>query len=41
MLIRMKLDPAKERLVYRFFERYLRLTQEEEEILLKEIRQGG
>src|SRR5690625_3132261 len=37
MIVRMKLDPARERLIYGFFETYLKLTEEEEEKLMKEI----
>ena len=37
MITRMKLNPAKERLVYGFFETYLQLTEEEEEELMKEV----
>lgn len=38
MLTRMELDPAKQRLIYGFFETYLKLSEEEEEKLMKEIR---
>lgn len=38
MLVRLQLDPAKERLVYGFFESYLKLTDEEEEQLMEEAR---
>ena len=37
MITRMELDPAKERLIYGFFETYLKLTEEEEEKLMKEV----
>lgn len=33
----MKLDAAKERLIYGFFESYLKLTEEEEEQLMSEV----
>ncbi len=35
----MELDPAKHRLIYGFFERYLKLNDTEEESLMKEIKQ--
>lgn len=38
MLTRMQLDPAKERLIYGFFENYLKLSKEEEEELVEEIK---
>ncbi|MEI3611369.1 Rpn family recombination-promoting nuclease/putative transposase [Pseudogracilibacillus sp. SO30301A] len=38
MLVRLQLDPAKERLVYGFFESYLKLTDEEEGKLMEEAR---
>lgn len=38
MLVRMNLDPARERYIYGFFERYFTLTNEEEEILMQEIK---
>ena len=38
MITRMKLDPAKQRFIYGFFETYLKLSEEEEEKLMKEIR---
>lgn len=38
MMVRMKLNPAKERLIYGFFEKYLTLNQEEEAILMEEIK---
>src|SRR5690625_5177045 len=37
MITRMELDPAKERLIYGFFETYLKLTNKEEEKLMKEV----
>lgn len=37
MMTRMKLDAAKERLIYGFFESYLKLTEEEEEQLMSEV----
>ena len=37
MMTRMELDPAKQRLIYGFFETYLKLSQEEEEQVMKEI----
>ena len=37
MITRMELDPAKQRLLYGFFETYLHLTKEEEEQLMDEI----
>jgi len=37
MITKMELDPAKERLIYGFFETYLKLTNEEEEQLMKEV----
>lgn len=37
MLTRMELDPARQRLIYGFFERYLTLSNEEEARLMKEI----
>ncbi|MCG5105178.1 hypothetical protein [Oceanobacillus alkalisoli] len=38
MITRMELDPAKQRFIYGFFETYLKLSKEEEEKLMKEIR---
>lgn len=38
MLVNMKLNPARQRLVYGFFERYLTMTREEEAQLNKEIK---
>lgn len=38
MLVKMELDPARQRLVYGFFERYLKLNEQEEEQLMEEIR---
>ncbi|MCF3944895.1 transposase [Oceanobacillus alkalisoli] len=38
MITRMELDPAKQRFIYGFFETYLKLSEEEEEKLMKEIR---
>ncbi len=40
MLVRMKLDPARERLIYGFFESYLILNEEEEEELMEEIKRS-
>lgn len=37
MIVRMKLDPARERLIYGFFETYLKLNEKEEEMLMREI----
>ncbi|WP_156857335.1 transposase [Oceanobacillus sp. AG] len=37
MMVKMKLNPAKQRIVYGFFETYLKLTTEQEEQLMKEI----
>lgn len=37
MMTRMQLDPARERLIYGFFETYLILTEEEEEQLMEEV----
>jgi predicted transposase/invertase (TIGR01784 family) len=37
MLVRMQLDPARQRLIYSFFEKYLKLTDEEEEVLMQEV----
>jgi hypothetical protein len=37
MMTRMQLDPARERLIYGFFETYLTLTGEEEEKLMEEV----
>lgn len=37
MITRMELDPAKQRLLYGFFESYLKLTKEEEEQLMDEV----
>lgn len=37
MLVRMQLDPARQRLIYGFFERYLKLTDEEEKVLMQEV----
>lgn len=37
MLTRMQLDPAKERMIYGFFETYLKLSEEEESQLMEEI----
>ncbi|WP_077325381.1 Rpn family recombination-promoting nuclease/putative transposase [Virgibacillus siamensis] len=41
MLAKMKLDPARQRWIYGFFERYLKLDEREEGELMKEIRQMG
>src|SRR5690625_1846414 len=40
MLARMQLDPAKQRIIHGFFEQYLRLTNEEEEQLMEEIKKN-
>lgn len=40
MITRMKLDPAKQRLISSFFESYLKLTEEEEEILMSEVKKS-
>ncbi|WP_306419745.1 hypothetical protein [Bacillus sp. J14TS2] len=37
MLVKMELDPARQRLVYGFFERYLTLNEQEEEQLMNEL----
>lgn len=37
MIARMQLDPAKQRLIYGFFETYLKLTEKEEERLMEEV----
>lgn len=37
MIVRMNLNPAKQRLIYGFFESYLKLTEVEEEQLMREI----
>lgn len=37
MMTRMQLNPARERLIYGFFETYLILTEEEEEQLMEEV----
>lgn len=37
MMTRMELDPANQRLIYGFFERYLKLTEQEEEKLMAEV----
>jgi len=37
MITRMELDPAKERLIYGFFETCLKLTEKEEEKLMEEV----
>src|SRR5699024_3313675 len=37
MITRMEIDPAKERLIYGFFETYLELTEEEERKLMAEV----
>jgi hypothetical protein len=39
MLVRMELSPAKQRLIYGFFEQYLILDEKEEEKLMEEIKQ--
>lgn len=38
MITRMELDPARQRLIYGFFETYLKLSKEEEDKLMEEIR---
>src|SRR5690625_3208259 len=37
MITRMELDPARQRLIYGFFESYLKLTEQEEEQLMDEV----
>jgi len=37
LLIKMELDPARTRFIHDFFEQYLKLNEEEEAILMKEI----
>lgn len=37
MITRMELNPAKQRMIYGFFESYLKLTEDEEEQLMTEI----
>ena len=37
MLVRMQIDPARQNLIYGFFESYLKLTDIEEEIFMTEI----
>lgn len=37
MITRMKLEPAKQRIIYGYFETYLKLTEEEEGQLMKEL----
>lgn len=37
MITRMELDPARQRLIYGFFESYLKLTEQEEELLMDEV----
>ncbi|RDW17535.1 transposase [Oceanobacillus arenosus] len=37
MITRMQLDPAKQRIIYGYFETYLKLTKEEEEQLMAEV----
>ncbi|GGB50855.1 transposase [Lentibacillus populi] len=39
MIARMEINPAKQRLIYGFFETYLKLNEEEEEELMEEIKQ--
>ncbi|MDY0406371.1 Rpn family recombination-promoting nuclease/putative transposase [Virgibacillus sp. 179-BFC.A HS] len=38
MMVKMQLNPAKQRLIYGFFESYLQLNEEEEEQLMEEIK---
>lgn len=38
MIVRMELDPARQRLIYGFFETYLKLTEKEEEKVMEEVR---
>ena len=38
MMARMEIDPAKQRLIYGFFETYLKLNDEEEEKLMEEVK---
>src|SRR5690625_2138344 len=37
LLLKMELDPARTRFIHDFFEQYLKLNEEEEAILMKEI----
>ena len=37
MITRMELNPARQRLIYGFFESYLKLTEQEEEQLMDEV----
>ena len=37
LLVKMELDPARTRFIHDFFEQYLKLNEEEEAILMKEI----
>lgn len=39
MLVRMELDPARTRFIFDFFEQYLKLNEEEEEVLMAEMSQ--
>jgi hypothetical protein len=39
MMARMELDPARQRLIYGFFETYFKLNEEQEEAVMKEIKQ--
>src|SRR5699024_11779931 len=39
LLVKMELDPARTRFIHDFFEQYLKLNEEEEAILMKEISQ--
>lgn len=39
MMARMELDPARQRLIYGFFETYLKLTERQEEAVMEEIKQ--
>ena len=38
LLVKMEISPAKQRLIYGFFERYLKLDEEEEKLLMEEIK---
>jgi predicted transposase/invertase (TIGR01784 family) len=39
MIARMEISPAKQRLLYGFFEKYLKLDEKEEKLLMEEIKQ--
>ncbi len=38
MMARMKIDPARQRLIYGFFERYLQLNEQKEHQLMEDIK---